>query len=357
MGTINSTSLATSTPRTLTTGFPIFPSGTSLNNPAFPRTIGIGQTPTRTFSLFQTSIPLVFWRFRGSATGTVISGAFFGFNLGYTVSGVTRDNGTATLNFSSDSARGGMAFGIGCSFTLSLALEQTRLTFSWRSGFRTTWQSVFNTSVTVALDLIDITLRILRASGLNVPIDQIAEVRGTIGSGAIWGLLDSASGQLTSRNSLNLRPRISVSGNLLSLVPGFASFLAGLKKAGAKLHVGPVLNFIFPITISIVRLTTEDGNYEATNQQGVFNFSGGPVRTLPATVRDVQITHSHTVGLTFGLEFKASFSAWSIFSVSATIPFNLSDTLGFPTAFGTYFTALSSTRQVGAAELPEVVWG
>lgn len=356
MGTINSTSLATSTPRTLTTGFPIFPAGTSRNNPAFPRTIGIGQTPTRTFSLFQTTIPLVFWRFRGSATGTVISGAFFGFNLGYTVQGETRNNGTATLNFSNDSARGGMAFGIGCSFTVSLALEQTRLSFSWRSGFRTTWQSIFNTSVTVSLDLIDITLRILRASGLNVPVEHITEVRGTIGSGAIWGLLDSTSGRLSSSHQLVLRPRISVSGNLLSLVPGFGPFLKGLKKAGGKLHVGPVLNFIFPITISIVRLTTEDGVYEAVDRQGVFDFSGGPVGSFPNPVREVQITHSHTVGLTFGLEFKASFSAWSIFSVSATIPFNLSDTLGFPTAFGTYFTALSNTRQ-SAAELPEVVWG
>lgn len=81
-------------------------------------------------SLFHTTIPLVFWRFRGSATGSVISGAFFGFNLGYTVQGETRNNGTATLNFSNDSARGGMAFGIGCSFTVSLALEQTRLSFA-----------------------------------------------------------------------------------------------------------------------------------------------------------------------------------------------------------------------------------
>ena len=35
--------------------------------------------------------------------------------------------------------------------------------------------------------MLDITLRILRPSGLNVPVEHIAEVRGTTGSGAIWG--------------------------------------------------------------------------------------------------------------------------------------------------------------------------
>lgn len=357
MGTINSTSLATSTPRTLSTGFPIFPIGTTLANPAFPRTIGIGQTPTRTFSLFQSSIPLLLWRFRGSATGTVISGAFFGFNLGYTVSGRTNDNGSAVLNVSSDSARGGLGFGMGCSFALTLALEQARIRFSWRSGFRTTWSAIFSSTVTVSMDLIELTARILRASGLNVPVDQLSEFRGTIGSGAIWGMVDSASNQFVSLGTITLRPRISVSGNLLSLVPGFATFLKGLKKAGAKLHVGPVLNIIFPITINIVRLTTEDGTYEATtNAAGAFQFNGGPVRVSAEPVRQVQVTHSHTVGLSFGLDFRASFSAWSIFSISATIPLPLGDALGIPAAFGAYFTALSNTRPT-AARLPEVVWG
>ncbi len=360
MGRINDTSLATSTPLNLTTGFPIFPSGTSLANPTFPRTIGIGQTPSTSFTLFDRRIPLVFWRLRGSATGSMITGAFFGFNLGYRVSGETRDNGTALLNVSSDSARGGLAFGLGCSFSLSLSLEQGRISFSWRSGFRTSWQALFNASVSFTLDLIELSVRILRASGVNVPLDLITGIRGTIGSGAVWGLFDSASSQLGSQGSLTLRPRVSISGNLLSLVPGVASFLAGLKKAGAKLHVGPVLNINFPITLTIVRLTTEDGNYEVTNHQtGAFQFNRGPrISPTAPPVRQVTVTHSHTVGLLFTLDFKASFSAWSIFSISATIPINLMS-LQPPEArlAGPFFTALSNTRTSAAAELPEVVWG
>lgn len=359
MGRINTTRLATSNPLNLNTGFPFFPSGTSLANPTFPRTIGIGDTPTNTFSLFQRSIPLVFWRFRGSVTGSVIAGAFYGFNLGYQVSGETRDNGTAVLTVSSDSARGGLGFGLGMSLTLSLTLEQGRITFSWRSGFRTSWSAIFNLSTTVTFDVIDLTLRILRASGLSVPLDQISDVRGAIGSGAVWGLIDSASSQFSSQGSLTIRPRVNVSGNLLSLVPGLKTFLAGLKKAGAKLHVGPVLNILLPVTITIVRLTTEDGNYESTGvQNGVFNFNRGPrISPTAPPVREVTVTHSHTVGLTFTVDFKASFSVWSIISISATVPLNLA-ALRPPTAnvFGPYFTALSNTRTT-AAELPEVVWG
>lgn len=116
----------------------------------------------------------------------------------------------------------------------------------------------------------------------------------------------------------------------------------------------------FPVTISIVRLTTEDGQYNFRQfLDGVHFFDGGPAIPVDAPdVRDVTVTHSHSVGIAITFELKAKIKLWSIFSESFSTPIDLSPVLPFPLSAnlsGPTFCALSN-RPI-AAELPEVVWG
>ncbi len=361
MGQINNTRLATSTPLNLLTGFPIFPVGTSLNNPRFPIQIGLGQpSGTTSNTIFNRTISLGFFRLTGTTTASVIAGAFFGFNLGYNVQGQTRNNGTASLTVSSDSAQGGLGFGVGIGVSLTLRVEENILEFSFRNGFTNSWRNFFTTSASVNIDLIDISLRVMRLLGVNVPLERLQAVRDTVGSGDIWGLFSSNSSQFASRGNMTLSPRVSVSANILPRIPVFGKVISGLKKIGGKVKAGPAINIIFPITIQIVRLTTEDGNYAfSTRSGGTFNFNGGPVGTLGPTVSSVQVTHSHTVGIEFGLELKASVSLWSVFSISGgvRVPLNLGVNVTRPDIrLGPFFTALRNDSQT-ALELPEVVWG
>ncbi len=370
MGIINSTTLATSSPRNLIEGFLLFPLGTTIDNPATTTLIGLNATPSFNRDLLRRDVPLALWRLRSSITGGLTIGAFWGFNLQYTVAGETRADGTASLAFTSDAAAGGVGFGFGFTIGINLRLEQSRVTFTWASGFRTTWERVFNISPSVTVDLIDITLRIMAANGARIPLERIQNVRSTLGGGtAIWGLYASASSQFATRGTLTLRPTFSVSVNLLKLIAQLRAPLKALKKAGGKAEVGPVFNVVFPITISIVRLTTEDGNYAIlSNRTATFTFSGGP--RIPANappVRDVTITHSHSMGLEFTVDFKVSLSVWYIFNFSLTVPINLGaffplPPLGINRVLGPFFTKLSATapaRDVAdvSSMLPEVVWG
>lgn len=356
MGTINSQTLATSTPLNLNTGFPIFPLGTTAANPRLPIQIGIGNSPgNNSWTLIDSNVPLLLWRIRASFTAQLVSGAFFGFNLQYTIQGQTRPDGTATLTVSGDRAAGGLGFGLGLSLSFSFRLEALRTHFSLRTGITRTWDRVFNLSPSVNIDLINLTIRLLRALGVDIPLVELP-IDVSVGSGAIYGLFDSPSGQLGSRGTLTLRPTVNVSGNLLKLIPQLRGFLKAVKNAGGKVSVGPGLNIIFPITITIVRLSTEDGNYlNGTFSRGAFNFTGGPRAATTDPIQDVRVTHSHTVGLAFGLEFKASASLWSIFSVSATRTINPPFRAGTIGALGPFFTALENKPL--AAKLPEVVWG
>lgn len=362
MGTINETRLATSNPVNLTRGFPFFPPNTTVDNPIGVQTIGIGGTPSISRPLVDVTIPLLAWRFRGTVSAQVVIGAFFGYNLRYTVEGLTRANGTAQLEVTNDAAQGGLGFGLGFTLTFALRIEESRITFTWASGFRTTWERVFNLSATATIDAIALVLRILRASGVNVPLEQISTVRQSVGNGAIWGLFDSVSSQFASRGGIQLRPALNVSGNLLSLIPNLAGFLKSVKKAGGKIFVGPQLNIVFPVTITIVRLTTEDGNYTAVRPtSSTLTFLGGPrISAAAPPVQNVTMVHSHTIGLEFTLEIKGSVSLWSMFSATATVPINLTAVFPFPlgarSVFGPFFTTFSA-RPVAAVELPEVLWG
>ncbi len=372
MGTIQSTSLATSSPLNLTRGFGFFPANTSIDSPSPPTIIGIGATPSISHSLLNTTIPLAFWRLRANVSGQFVAGVFFGYNLGYTVQGATLANGTARLEFQDDSTQGGAGFGFGFTLSFAFNIDQLRTTISFRRGIQSTWERVFNFSASATIDLIGITLQILRAAGVNVPLDQISAAGSLGASGAIWGLYSSASSQLASEGSLTFRPRLNVSVNLLSVIPQLRATLKALKKAGGKLSVGPQLNIEFPVTIEIVRLTTEDGDYNFSGfSSGVFRFNGGPAISSSAPpVQDISIVHTHTLGFRFTLEVKASFGMWSIFSLSASVPINLSSvvrpTVGVNRALGPFFTTLNNSQNLAhdesrgaalAAELPEVVWG
>lgn len=362
MSEILETTLATSQPRNLTRGFPFFHSGT-LNQPQQTTIIGLGAVPTISMPLFSADLPLALYRIRCNVNGTIVAGAFFGYNLEYSVLGGTNSDGTALAIFRNDAAQGGLGLGFGFTLNLSFDIQRTRITFTWRSGFRQSWERWFNASATATIDFIELTLRILEAGGVNVPMARVDQLAGTIRNGAIWGLYDSVSGQLASRPAITLNPRMSVSGNLLRFMPAVAEVVTGLKKIGMKLFFGPVLNLVFPVTIRVVAITTDDGRYATVTRRrnGTIDFSGGPQIPIgqPPTTK-IAVTHTHEIDVALTLDIKLTFGMWGIFSLGGTFPINLG--AAFPIQVGTrgllgpYFNELSNQGQV-AVELPEVIWG
>lgn len=119
-------------------------------------------------------------------------------------------------------------------------------------------------------------------------IQALSEIKQVASNGAIWGLYASnATSGLTSGGSLVIRPRANLSINLLHKIPKIAPVLKKAEKVGVKLSFGPTIVITFPLTLSIVRLTTEDGNYDVVSSSGgTFTFNNGPRATLPATVNE-----------------------------------------------------------------------
>jgi hypothetical protein len=289
-----------------------------------------------------------------------VAAAFFGYNLQYTVNGSTTSAGLADLRLRNDSAAGGLGVGLGFEIDIALAVDQANVNFNWRSGFRRTWSEIFSRTGRANIDLIRIALGLLESAGFSIPLEEIDSVRDASGTRTIWGLFDRRSDQFAAEGELVLRPKVSIHGNLLTSIPQLSGFLKALKNVGAKLTAGPQLNLTFPVTISIVRLTTEDGNYDfRLFSNGNFAFSGGPAITNTLEeLQEVTVVHTHSVGIALTFELKAKIKLWSIFSESISVPIDISPALPFPLSAnlsGPTFCALS--KQTMAAELPEVVWG
>lgn len=358
MGTISNRRLTTGT--NFRSGFPLLAPDTRIGSPSQPVPIGLGGTSTGGGNLFSTNAPLAWFRFSGSFSMRTIAGAFYGFQMGYNVEGATHDGGTATLRFSNEFAQGGIGFGCGATVSVTVRLEEGVLSFSLRNGITTSWRNLISLTGSITIDLIEILILLISKLTSQPALEKLTEVREVAGSGAIWGLFSANTSRgLTSGSSLSFRPSINASVNILELIPKVGPVVKKAKKAGIKLKAGPTLVISFPVTIRIVRLTTEDGNYNVSgSSSGTFNFNGGPVGTLAApTVNSVQITHSHTIGLSFGLEIRASLTFLKLLKLSGVlvIPFfqELTNVKG---TLGPFFTALSDSNTV-ASELPEVVWG
>jgi hypothetical protein len=365
MGEINNITLATSQPRDLNTGFPFFPlqpAQNTIDNPLRPQRIGVDGSEAIPREILRVDLPLLLYRLRTRVSSRFVATAFFGYNLQYTASGSTISTGEADVRFHNDAAAGGFGVGLGFELDIALAVDQAAINFTWRSGFRTTWDEIFNRTGRATIDLIAIALGLLQRAGFTIPLEAIQEVRDASGARAIWGLFDSVSDQMRTTGQLVLRPRVSIHGNLLTSIPQLSGFLKALKNVGAKVTAGPQLNLLFPVTIQVVRLSTEDGDYEFVEfneRLGVHFFADGPIISADAPdVQQLTVTHTHSVGIALTFELKAKLKLWSIFSESISVPIDLSPVLPFPLSAnlsGPTFAALSN--QPIAAEFPEIVWG
>lgn len=368
MGTFESRRLATSTPRNLQRGFPVFIPQSTIDQPLDPREIGSGTSERRTIQVFNTTIPLVAWRFTIGLSLGFFTAAFYGFNLEYSISGETRNNGTGDLRARLDEAAGGVGFGVNMQVTLPLQLERNAgVNFNFRNGFTTRWEDVFNRTLSFNIDLIQTMIAVANAiAGLQLPLDLVRAGQTVGSNGAIWGLFAEARAQFAAnRGRIELRPTLNFSPNILEIIPEARAVLRKLRSVGAVLTMGPTFNIVYPITIRIVRLTTEDGNYGVVDGEevvGTIRLRGGPRRTLGPTVSSVAVTHSHSIGLEFTLaiRFHMAFLGIAILSQSTPIPLNFGapqPPLRANNILGPFFTRLSNDGSVARAELPEVVWG
>lgn len=362
MGRISRRRLTTGDSRNFNSGFPMFPANTTIDSPRTPVPIGVGYGPRSTLTLLSTDAPLAWFRFHMSISQQAIAGAFFGFQMGYNVEGETRDNGTASLTFSNEFAQGGIGFGLGITWNFTVRLDESLFGFNFRDGITRTWRTLLTFSTSVIFDAIELTLLVLSKVLSFEPLSKLSEIRTVAGSGAIWGLFATNTSQgLSSGSTLGLRPRLNFSANILEKIPKLAEFIKTAKKTGLAIKAGPTLLIAFPVTIRIVRLVTEDGTYDVTgSSSGRFNFASGPVRRLGPTVSSVGIVHSHSMGLEWGVELRASLSFMKVLSISGAlrVPLNFGGDQGRANfSIGPFFTALNNGSTTAREELPEVIWG
>lgn len=367
MGTFESRRLATSTPRNLLTGFPVFLPETTIDRPLDPRSIGAGSGERRNVRVFNTTIPLVAWRFRSTLDLGFLTAAFYGYNLEYSVSGETRNNGTGTLQARLDEAAGGVGFGVNLQVTLPLRLERNAgFRFSFQNGITTLWEDVFNETLSFNIDLINAMIVVANAiAGLQLPLDIVRSMQTVGSNGAFWALFAESRAQLAANaGQIQLRPTLNFSPNILEVIPEARAVLRKLRTVGAVLTMGPTFNIVYPITIQIVRLTTEDGDYTVNGEEfvGTLRLEGGPRRTLGPSVQRVAVTHSHFIGLEFTLAIRFHFTFLGLVTLSQSTPIPLN--FGAPqpplranNILGPFFTRLTNQGGVAQAELPEVVWG
>jgi len=270
---LDPTVLATSQPRNLSTGFEFFPPNTTIDNPAAPTSIGYdGSESDFGDDLLNLRIPILLFRLRTRVNARFIAAAFIGYNLQYTVSGGlnTARNSQGVLRVRDDASEGGAGVGLGWDLNMIFGVDTGTIRFTWRSGFRTTWQEAFSFNARASIDILSVAVDLLRNAGFNFPFfSALLDVGRFIATdGVFWGLRDRASNQMARLGYLELKPKVALHGDLLKaagkLEPVLGKVLKGLKNIGIKAYAGPVLNIYFPVRMEIVRLSTEYGSYEIT---------------------------------------------------------------------------------------------
>lgn len=356
--------LATSQPRTLTVGFPLFPSDTSLGSPALPQRIGEAGESNTLRVLRGLVIRSGTFTIRPFFNLTLTATKFEGFNLQYSLTGQTRTDGTGFLRVRNDAAEGGIGAGLNLRADLGIAATSTRRNPPPRRV------AAFNQATDFNIDLLAIVIRVVGAlSGIQVPPEILAGSRSSRANGErIYGLFDRSENVYESSGVIRLQPRFSASPDIAKYIPKVGPVLKKLKKIGVKLTFGPQINFIFPIRIRIVQLRTLDGTYTVgagnASPPGTELLFGGPSGPVLSNITEGQVFHEHTIGflVTIGVFFSLKFIGISIFSRSITTPVNFgprrNPNLSSDRLLGPYVTRLTTNDPpIAKAELPEVVWG
>jgi len=381
MAIISQTVLTTSvSPETFPafTGLAFLPANTSLANPAEPQFIGWDASDDAFGrDLLNLTMPVLLFRLRTRVQARFIAAAFMGYRFQYSVRGALRPNTTfGSLILNQDSAEGGMGFGLGWNLQFNFGIDSGQINFTWRSGFRTTWEEIFSFSTLVAIDLIRIAIKLLQAAGFSIAMTALDAISSVASVGSFYGLLDSASNQFARLGYLEIKPKVALHGNLLDAVAAvsaeFKIFMTALKKAGIKPSAGPVMNIYFPVRMTVVRISTNFGNYDVINAipGGQFNLSvelrkvdGPPVPDGNPVVQNLSAIHTHTIDLLITFAIKLKIKLWSVFSQEVSIPINLPSFVPELRAplLGPYFNRLrpagAADADAAAVELPEVIWG
>lgn len=365
MGIIHTRRMATSQPRNFNRGLPLLPLGAlghSINSPAPTQDIGRGTPNPQPLArdLIDQRVTLGNWRIRAYVNVNVFTGTFFGLNIEYLVSGVTENNGQGYIGLSGDRSAGGIAFGVSFDVFGSIQIEEARIDPRLTTWQRV-WAEILNRDFAFNVDVVNIALAVLRAgTGGTLPI-EIVQGAQTVGSaGAVWGLFDQRRDRMTpGRGSITYRPTIAFSPNMLPFIPGMRAFLKGFRLIGGRFSMGPTLNIVYPITFQVVRLVTEDGAYDIGTRTHVLFLVNGPRRTLPPTVSNVTIVHSHTTNLRFELGLHFTFAFLGLVNIDSVQALPLTGSGNGARVLGPFFTQMNNSNVVASAdtELPEVVWG
>jgi hypothetical protein len=375
MGTFEEIRLRAAAPQ-VRFGFPLFPEGTSIENPALPRTIGGGASanaPSR-HQLIDDTVPLARWRLHANLKAEFFQFSFAGFSIDYIVSGVTRRAGIGDLRVRLDDTQGGAGFGISITLDTTIRLEEGTFRYDWGpfGGLGPeSWEAVIDQSFSPNIDLIAVALTVFNLmTGGVLPLQEIRGAQTVGPSGAVWGLFDRRSNRYAADNRIQLRPSIDVHVNVLRAIPKVGTAIKVMAAVGLRVSQGPSFIFVFPITIRLVRFITVDGTYTVINEggpiPGTVRLVNGPVTNTTPVITSAEAIHEHTVGFEFRFEIHSTISFLGLVSLggSTPLPFRIFPQQPLPrggrplsTAFGPYYTRVSSEGATAQVELPDVIWG
>lgn len=352
-------SLATSTPRSITVGFPLLPSRTTINNPARPQRIGETAESNTLRVLRNVRVNIGFATVLPIFDVTLRATRVFGFNLQYDLTGRTNTDGTGLLRVRNDAAEGGIGVGLNLRADIGLSTVQRRRGLIPRRLF-----DALNSTTDFNIDLFALVVRLIgRLAGVTIPPEILAGAKSTRADReAIFGLFARSSNTYASRGAVLFTPQYKATVDVSKSIPKIGPVLKKLKKVGVKISFGPQMNFEFPIRVQLVRFSPlSGGNYTVGTRSGqAERLTGGPTGAQPASITQAQVVHSHTIGfqVSVGVFFSLKFIGISVISASLTVPLRFGAPARASGVLGPYFTRLSSNDPpVAQAQLPEVVWG
>lgn len=365
---INNINFATSTPRSITVGFPLLPSGTSVTNPAPPQVIGeVAESDTLRF-FNGTRVRFGVVTVLPQADFTLSATRVFGFNLEYQLSGTIQPNGQGFIRVANDASEGGAGVGLNLRADLGISTVQRN------RGALPQWMfDALNQSDDFNIDLFALVVRALaRLAGLTIPPEILAGAKGSRANGeSIFGLFANSANTYASTGAVRLNPEYNAQIDISKLIPKINTLLKKLEKAAIKITFGPQINFEFPIEIRIVRFTDLTNNMTPLNNRtytvGSRNADNtqrisGPNINAAGDISQAQTVHQHTIGfrVSVGVFISFKFIGITVLSHSLRVPLNFGAT-GAPRTgdlLGPFFTTLSTNAPpVAQGDLPEVVWG
>lgn len=354
MATINPTVIATSLPLDI---------GNINSIPYFPETrINFGVSNIG--NIVSVNPTILAWNFKFSVSYLFYAGLQGpAIALQYTVDGMTEGN-SFTGTVTKDRIEGGILFGIKVGFQVSFTINQAALHWvkdGWHSHFEVTWNEKFNAHAEVSFDLISIILgivaRIFDEEGKQTIFQEVNNINtNLLGS---YGLFDRVSNGFAGTGNFSINPGFSLPLNLVPFIPPLEAINLGLKALLGGLFLGPTVGIAIPATVRLKALEVGGQTYplrgDGSSQIGGTSSGSGQGGNI------LKMDMERSPAFDFTLGFGVNLSVLKLFSLGASVNFDILGLLGIRPDLGTFPFSLSNTLgsntvgDLSSLEMEEVI--